>query len=670
MALPGTLFSLTDCVVFAKFVDDFKARTGARLLVAMSALTGIGAFVLPLTTPWFLLVVFVAAALFVVNAPAGRGRLAAGTTAFIAVGLTVSGTVSAPLTAAVLSAAALAPTHLSLALTVLALQASSVATAEQLAQNLLAPFGLEAAAPALIALAGFLLAAPRRFHVVLAGAGLALAIGFAALPPLKAASACAAPALCAAVVVAWRKEKQGWIAVLPGIVLVLLLTGWVATPPRMAGPLFYMLPNAPDAYEARFFSNWEPVLRYVGIPATKANSLDDVPPGAVLVLPWLTAPFSSAEIDPVISALGDVARAKGLTVVLAGEHTDYGGVRQRINSVVNGLSLRDDLTTPALNGDQSGPLRAADGQAWPMDALLNRGASVEVQSPFGRVLLAGDGWWAEPNLGEWLWVGDYVWSPGDRHGRLNLASAVDDGAARWVVVGDNSLLVDRQLIADPRPLIRLLGLTTLWPAFLSDAALVFGGLALGVGFRRRMKWSGRRDVGPAIVISMILPVAVAAMVEYKPSAGWRSSFVSASSFDERGISEALAGEPRLTTSGWTFSVHRMARSGSWSPPARTVEFVLVGGSAQIGGVNVSECARLGSLDVNDGVRLMDAQACRLDGKAEVLIGTQSSAAAFAVMAPEGPQVVVLDPAFLAARAPVANRTWLAQVIERIGGKKP
>jgi hypothetical protein len=51
-----------------------------------------------------------------------------------------------------------------------------------------------------------------------------------------------------------------------------------------------------------------------------------------------------------------------------------------------------------------------------------------------KVLLAGDGWWAEPSIGEWLWVGDYVWSPGDRGGRLSLAVSADIDGARWVML--------------------------------------------------------------------------------------------------------------------------------------------------------------------------------------------------------------------------------------------
>jgi hypothetical protein len=74
-----------------------------------------------------------------------------------------------------------------------------------------------------------------------------------------------------------------------------------------------------------------------------------------------------------------------------------------------------------------------DVRAWSHEAILNRGASVQVSSLWDKVLLSGDGWWAERDLGEWLWVGDYVWQKGDRAGRLALSIAFDDGASRWVI---------------------------------------------------------------------------------------------------------------------------------------------------------------------------------------------------------------------------------------------
>ena len=90
---------------------------------------------------------------------------------------------------------------------------------------------------------------------------------------------------------------------------------------------------------------------------------------------------------------------------------------------------------------------------------------------FDRILLAGDGWWAEPDIGEWLWVGDYIWRKGERAGRVTLAAAIEIGGARWVILGDNSPLLNSQLYADPRAAVRIVEMATLWPSFAKD---IFG----------------------------------------------------------------------------------------------------------------------------------------------------------------------------------------------------
>lgn len=54
---------------------------------------------------------------------------------------------------------------------------------------------------------------------------------------------------------------------------------------------------------------------------------------------------------------------------------------------------------------------------------------------------------------------------------------------------------------------------------------------------------------------------------------------------------------------------------------------------------------------------MDAQACRVSGEAEVLVGDKDEAAVARIPGPH-PVILVLDQNFLGQKAPIGNRLWL------------
>ena len=59
---------------------------------------------------------------------------------------------------------------------------------------------------------------------------------------------------------------------------------------------------------------------------------------------------------------------------------------------------------------------------------------------------------------------------------------------------------------------------------------------------------------------------------------------------------------------------------------------------------------------------MDAQACQVEGDAEVLVGSQEAAAVLAFGKGQQRKILVLDTAFLSAGAPIANREWLLEAM--------
>ena len=50
--------------------------------------------------------------------------------------------------------------------------------------------------------------------------------------------------------------------------------------------------------------------------------------------------------DPIARRIGQLARERRWTVVVAGEHTDLGGVAARIEAMTGRTILRQDLTVP------------------------------------------------------------------------------------------------------------------------------------------------------------------------------------------------------------------------------------------------------------------------------------------------------------------------------------
>jgi hypothetical protein len=437
------------------------------------------------------------------------------------------------------------------------------------------------------------------------------------------------------------------------VALFLALVSWGWTLPRTWNDIYVFLPQSPSAPEAKFFENYFQALGFAGIEAKRAERLEDVPLEALLLLPWITTPFTTEAGDPTAMRIGQLARQRRWTVIAAGEHTNLGGVAARLEAMAGRKILRRDLTVPPGNTDDSGPLHAADLRAWPQEAILNRGASVRVNSSTDKVLLAGDGWWAEPDIGEWLWVGDYVWRSGDRTGRLALASAVDIDGARWVVIGDNSPFLNSQLVADPRPAIRLVEMASLWPAFLKD---IFIG-AVACFLCVRLASPKLRLWPPLIAVGSTAALAAGPLWTWE-TVRWRDSFVGEASVDERNFNLMLAQYPALVD-GRRLVRMKFPVSGSVSPPeGNSVIFTLVDGEAEIGGVKLNGCRRIGSLTSTEGPYLMNAQACRVSGSARILIGTPEGAAAFVVPSAEGETLVVLDVGFLSQKAPSSNAMWL------------
>lgn len=552
-----------------------------------------------------------------------------------------------------------------LSLALLGLQSSFAGTPEALISNALVPYGLESLAPALVAAAFIAIPCWRQAPILAVGTVLATCVVSGArwleADPSAEAAIAALPLI---LIGAWlgagnSRASTGW-----GLVLCCALgLSWNVTPPRLGlvDEVSIVLPADRTAPEASHFHGIAEALRFSGLKVNEPSEPKEIRPGAVVILPWLSAALAEDE-EGFAAEFRALARERRWTVVMFGEHDGMGGLDTRAEALAARPLFHRDLTVPPGNRDSSGQLRVSALRAWPPSAMLNRGATTNAFDARARVLLSADGWWAERDLQEWLWTGDYRWRPGDRGGRLLLAHAVVDlQGATWVAVGDTTPILTRQLIADPRPVLRLLDMATLMPALLADVGLALGWLAFTLFGRgaSRLGWAA------GVIALSVLGAGLLLPERHVAKGGWRTLHIGEGGYETSNFNATLAAEPQLLQQGWDLVRSHKSVNGSVGTPSRpTVSFLLVERSAELGGVRLSDCWRLGSLNAGEsGPRLMDAQACQVTGDADVLVGERSGTAALLVRGTSVPWIIILDRGFLSEMAPIENARWLQRVME-------
>ncbi|WP_291855398.1 hypothetical protein [Bradyrhizobium sp.] len=627
-----------------------------HLLASIAAATGVGSIAFPLVAPWHLIILFAAA---LANMFTARSLILGGFASSAFVASVLAGLLPSPLAAGVLAATAIAGSSPILGVAFLLFQTSIFSTAIQIAAQPLYLYGMEAAAPALLAI--LIVGLCRWENWVLSIGAVTATILLTAFARSAAASpalqmSCASlPAIALAAAIAVRSRETKNLTVSASLSALLLAASWIATPPRSMNEPYLLLPKAGASPEGKYFKNYEYALGFSGISSKEVSDPASIPNDAFVMMPWLTASFDTDDDAILMKRIGDLARNRGWTVILAAEHNDLGGSTKRIAALTRRTTVRNDLTVPPGNTDDSGPLHVLDVRAWPHEAILNRGSSVQISSLWDKVLLSGDGWWAERDIGEWLWVGDYVWQEGDRAGRLALSLAFDDGASRWVIIGDNSPLINSQIYADPRPMIQILRNATLWPAFLRDLALL--GMIIILVLRSAGKGGPLQQSGLSLV-TLLLPLASFVSAETQKPAKWRDAYIRQSGFDQRNFNEVFAEYPTLLDGRRVIRVAAPIANSIELPVGPVLVFAEIDGTARIGNIVIRDCRRLGSLQSSQGPHLMDAQACRVEGDARILIGTQQQAAAIEFSNGPYRATLVLDTAFLAQNSPEENVKWL------------
>ena len=98
--------------------------------------------------------------------------------------------------------------------------------------------------------------------------------------------------------------------------------------------------------------------------------------------------------------------------------------------------------------------------------------------------------YTEPDIKEWLWVGDYRWTGIERTGRIKLAVSTSADNINYIVIGDNTPFLNSQIIANPSGILKFISLATLWPTFLKDSLILF---CISI-----LSFSSKRELAPKI----------------------------------------------------------------------------------------------------------------------------------------------------------------------------
>jgi hypothetical protein len=410
--------------------------------------------------------------------------------------------------------------------------------------------------------------------------------------------------------------------------------------PNFSNNYYYYLPDIKNSYESKFFLNYDDALSYSGKKFTKIQSLSEVPEGSIVLYPWLT------EDDPGINSktIRDTALAKKLTLVLVGEHTNYSHNANIINSITNRLALNSDLTVPEFNTDESGHLRSSDFIEWPANSILNRGASVNLNI-LDLQLLSGDNWWIEKDIGEWLWVGDYIREIDDRFGRVSLGAAFREGNTRFIVFGDTSPFMNFHLIANPTAFNRLLDLATCKGIFLKSFLLL-------VTVFIYLRYS---KVKIPFFILLIIIFSTCYLFSYKNSVKWDYFNVGQSGFNYNNFNKKLAEFNDLTKLNLRRS--RYLNPSSIFKDEDSIHFGLIDRELILKDFTVSHCRRMGLVDTSE-FTLMDGQSCQVLGNAELLGGTNKSAPAIKFNYHGYTKILIFDVGFLSEQAPEKNVFWI------------
>jgi len=419
------------------------------------------------------------------------------------------------------------------------------------------------------------------------------------------------------------------------------------------------LPDMDNSYESKFFTNYVDTLNMVGLSARQVKNATEVPADSVVLCPWLP----SADSARFLADVKSLPHAASLTVIVAGEHTNYLGFLDSINPIFSGSKFNNDTTVPPGNMDSMGAVRTSSLTQFPPAAILNRGASLSLISALSNPIIIAEGIFSDrgPAQPDPLWVGDYRLMPSDPRGWILLAVNFRDGPV-WSLVGDNSFLLNHIVAAQPEALMRYLSLASNRPALLMTLMLLVHGVSIIFISRNQLAFMRGRKVDNQFVLLIILFLVsffflYASRVTdqtYRISTEFERLRSFWGAFDIRDHSHALVDiAPTLNKEKDTalFIAEKVFPSMADVSGIAEIHVGFLQEGMSYPGFKADNCRRLGGIQLQiSEIYLMDAQACNITGDVQILIGAELEVVAFSTNSiPK--RIFIMDKYFLTGSSP-------------------
>lgn len=410
--------------------------------------------------------------------------------------------------------------------------------------------------------------------------------------------------------------------------------------------IFYLLPSDEKSYESKFFENYENALKFSQLDSQEFNDISEIPARSIILIPWITDKDSQFKLK-----LDQIKQTdKKLNIIIAAEHTNYAGSMKLINSLIEDNVVNDDLTVPINNSDNSGYLRSIELDEWSPRSIFNRGASLNPRI-LDKTILSADLWHLERNYGDWLWVGDYIWQPSDKVGRVPLAILKQAKNKTFLITGDNSFLINKQIISNPSTLLKMNNYIKIYPLLYKDILLLLFSLLIVMNSQFI-----------TILISILFFTHLCLMSKnYSRLDTWRGYDLGYSGFDDREFSLKLLGFNELFEKDYKIYRKEYLDKKILEKKENAIIFGLVRNELKTTQLFINDCFRAGNIKFKEAY-IMDGQFCNVIGGIDQIVSDDKRTYIFKIKLNGFYKIIILDKEFISNRAPDANLELLKKII--------
>lgn len=404
--------------------------------------------------------------------------------------------------------------------------------------------------------------------------------------------------------------------------------------------LYFLLPDDTKSYESKYFTNYQNALNFGGFNSHHIKTIEELPNNSILLVPWVTN--NDNNFLKILETLKN--SDKQITVIISAEHTNYSGSMDVINQLLESKVVNNDITVPKGNKDISGFLRGINISEWPSNSIFNRGASLSPQI-YDKTLLTGDLWHLESNMGNWLWVGDYIWQPKDEIGRVPLAILKQFKNKTFLILSDNSFLLNNQLISNPLPLHYIVNCAKIYPLLIKDTLIFILILFVLLNINA---------INFLIIFLLIYQLITSTT---KTMGLWSDYNLGYLGFDQREFSNNILNFDELFNQNYKIYRTDYIDRNLLIKDENSLIFGLVKNQIRINETIINNCFRVGNLKFKE-IFIMDGQFCSIDGKIDPLVFDENRFYIFKYFHNNYEKIIVLDRQFISNKAPLINLDFL------------